>query len=288
MPLPHEQMQSVNRIIVCTLDSLYSAVGIHELVRTFQGRVVCVVASDRYKGRYGSFWKQFRTNWRRSGFSFVQYLSFHFVYFYPLLYASDILNRLLGRSKKVYSVRQLCSRFNIPILHTAHPNSKEAVEYIKKLEPDLIITAYFDHVIRQELINLPKFGVINLHTSLLPDFKGPFPSLWPIIKRAAKIGVSVHYINSERLDEGPILLQRECPRVSGESVLGTDCRLFKVGIQLLSEVILQIESGTARAVAQEGKDRSQYFSFPSRADILELKQARVRLASFRDFVKQFF
>ena len=287
MRLPHEQLQSVNRIVVCTLDSLYSAVGIHELVKAFQGRVVCIVSSDRYKGPYGSFWRQFVLNWRRSGFSFVHYLSCHFVYFYTFLLLTDTLNVVFRRSKKVYSVRQLCKTFNIPRIHTAHPNSKAVVEQIRDFQPDLIITAYFDRIIRQELINMPTFGVINVHTSLLPDFKGPFPSLWPIIKKSFKIGVSVHYINSERLDEGPIILQRACPWIVGESVLGTDCRLFRAGIELLGEAILQIENGTARSLTPENKGRSQYFSFPTRADLKELKRHHIPLVTLRDFVRQF-
>ena len=192
---------------------------------------------------------------------------------------------LLRRPKKVYSVRQLAKRFAIPLIYTSNPNAEDTLARIRAAKPDLIVSAYFDHVIRQELINLPTFGVINVHTSLLPDFRGPFPSLWPLIHNAERIGVSVHYINSEELDSGPIILQKTCERRADESVLGTDCRLFSEGIELVNRAIIMIEEGTVRAVAHEKKGR--YFSFPRRADLAELRRHGIPLVRLRDVISRY-
>lgn len=283
---PREHIHHIHRIVLCTLDSVYSGVALHNLVETFPERVVLIVVSKRYGGKYGSFFNQFITNWKRGGFAFVTYLSFHFVYFYPILFISDFVNLVLRREKKIYSVRQLSRKYKIPLVYTDNPNHKDIEDRIKSLEPDLIVSAYFDHVIKQNLINIPKFGVINVHTALLPDFRGPFPSLWPLIHNEKTIGVSIHYINSEELDVGPILAQKRCERVSGESVIGTDCRLFKEGIELVKRVTVEIEEGTARAVAQEKKGR--YFSFPRRKDLAQLRKNGVSLVTLRDVAKIFF
>lgn len=286
MPLEGEKIHHIHKIVLLTLDSLYSSVGLHDFVERFEGRVVLICASQRYGGKYGSFLWQFLTNLRRGGLSFVNYLSFHFVYFYPILYLFDFINHILRRPKKVYSIKQLARMRNIPLFYTKNPNYPDTLAQIEKLEPDLIVSAYFDHVIRKKLIAIPKFGIINVHTSLLPDFRGPFPSLWPLIHNEKDIGVTVHYINSEELDTGPILLQKRCRRIKGESVLGTDCRLFREGIELVKRVVIEIENGTAHAVNQEAKGR--YFSFPKRSDLARLKKHRVPLVKLRDVWTQFF
>lgn len=280
-----EHIHSVHRIVLCTLDSLYSGVALHELIKAFPERVVLIVASKRYGGKYGSFWKQLTRNWKRGGFAFVTYLSFHFVYHYVFLFLSDTFNLFLRRPKKVYTVRQLAKRFNIPLIYTTNPNLVDTFVRIEATKPDLIVSAYFDHVIRQNLINLPTFGVINVHTSLLPDFRGPFPALWPLIHNQERIGVSVHYINSEELDAGPIILQKECGRRRGESVLGTDCRLFRQGIELVKRAIIMIEEGTVCAIAHEQQGR--YFSFPRRADLALLRRHGIPLVRWRDVISQY-
>jgi len=281
-----KHIHSVHRIVLCTLDSLYSGVALHRLVTAFPERVVLIVASKRYGGKYGSFFRQLCRNWERGGYAFVTYLSFHFIYHYVFLHATDIVNVLLRRPKKVYSVCQLAKRYGIPLIYTSNPNTGETLARMAAAKPDLIVSAYFDHVIRQHLINLPTFGVINVHTSLLPDFRGPFPSLWPLIHNAERIGVSVHYINSEELDNGPIILQRVCDRKTGESVLATDCRLFSAGIELVNRAIVMIEEGTVRAVAHEQKGR--YFSFPKRADLQQLRRHGIKLVRWRDVFSQYF
>jgi methionyl-tRNA formyltransferase len=159
------------------------------------------------------------------------------------------------------------------------------VDYISSFKPDLIITTYFDHVIKKDLINLPKFGIINVHTALLPDYKGPFPALWPLINKEKKIGVTVHYINNEDLDVGPIISQKECPVIDGESVLGADCRLVREGVELAIKSVYDIEEGVVKSIDQEILGRGRYYGYPSK---LELSRSTVKLSRLRDFLVQFF
>ncbi|MBI2474195.1 MAG: hypothetical protein HYV68_00675 [Candidatus Taylorbacteria bacterium] len=279
-----EKIHHIHRIVILTLDSLYSGVALHDFVTAFPERIVLICASKRYGGKYGSFFAQLRRNWIRSGYKFVNYLSYHFIYYHVFLHFTDLINIILRRPKKVYSIRQLAKKFGINTVESTDPNSAEIVAKIRATEPDLIISVYFDHVIRKPIINLPKFGVINVHTALLPDYRGPFPPLWPILKKEQKIGVTIQYVNNERLDAGPILAQKIFPLIKGESVLGADCRLVKEGIALAKEVIIQIENGHARAVAQEVHGPGNYYSYPRKAD---LKHLSVPLVKTRDFVKQY-
>lgn len=277
-------LHNIQSIVIFTLDSMYSGVGIYRYLEEFNGKIKLICVSDRYGPKYGSFFRQLVRNLKNSGISFVHYLAYHFLYFYPAVYVSDYLNRILGRSGRVFSVWQLKRKYGVPVLKTNEPNNVDVVNKIKSFAPDLIITTYFDHIIRKELINLPKYGIINVHTALLPDYKGPFPALWPRIKREKDVGVTVHYINNERLDVGPILAQKKIHVIPNESVLGLDCRLVRQGVELAIEVVHDIDAGIAKGVAQEKHGRGKYYSYPKKEELIG---RNFRLAKMRDFLKQF-
>src|SRR5262249_13756833 len=116
--------------------------------------------------------------------------------------------------------------------------------------PDLIVSTCFDHVIRTRLIRVPKFGIINVHTSLLPNFRGPFPGLWQALHDCTEVGVSVHYVHNEELDVGPIIKQKKTVRLPHESVLSLDCRLYRLGIECAVAAIQDIAQGTVRTIDQ--------------------------------------
>jgi len=279
--------RSINRIVLLSLDSLPPATAIPVLAEHFQGRIVAIVLSLRFGGKYGTRWAQLKKAFARSGLRFVIYVSLQLFLFYPMCFLADGINLLLGRRKCAYPLRHLARRYNIPVISTREPNSRAIVERIRSFNPDLIVSCYFDHVIRQKLIELPRWGIINIHSGILPDIKGPVPNIWAVIEGCKHVGASVHYIDSETLDTGPILKLARMERNAAESVLSLDCRLLRLGARLAIDAITEIENGTAVAVAQD-QTAGRYFSYPSRHDMRRFRQQNGRLYRICDFVRQFF
>jgi methionyl-tRNA formyltransferase len=87
-------------------------------------------------------------------------------------------------------------------------NSKNIIEKVKNIKPDLLISSHFEKLIKKELINIPSLGCLNLHPSLLPFYKGMSPQHWPIINGEKKTGITIHFID-ESIDTGNIILQKE-------------------------------------------------------------------------------
>jgi len=286
MPQP-PATRPINRIVLLSLDNLYPGLALPLLAEHFQGRIVGICLSRRFGGKYGSFWTQIKKYYARSGPDFLVYMSLQLLLFYPMSYLAGAINRLLGRSKRVYPLRQLGRKYGIPVFSTREPNSDGIVQRIRSLKPDLIISCYFDHVIRQRLIEIPTSGVINIHTGILPDMKGPVPNVWAVIEGHKVVGASVHYVDAETLDTGPVLKISRVERNADESALSLDCRLLCLGARLAIEATAEIESGKARAVVQDQK-AGHYFSYPTRDDLRRFYQRGGRLYSFRDFVRQFF
>ncbi len=274
----------VARIVLCNLESLSSAAGINRLFEALDGRIAVVIASRRYGGKYGSFFGQLRRNLRRSGLRFVLYLGLQLVCHYPLLYAVQAWDRLRGRPLRRRTLRQLARRHNALYIAAREPNAPQIVAQLAALKPDLVLAAQFDHVIRAPLIALPAHGVLNVHASLLPRFRGPFPCFWTALKAPDECGVTVHRVEDETLDTGAIVGQRRSAPIPGETVMAMESRLFDDGIALILDVLRAIDAGAARATPQEAAGAS-YFSYPAGDDVEALHRTGRYLFTLRDFFR---
>ena len=101
----------------------------------------------------------------------------------------------------------LCDERQIPCYYGLKVGSEEGIVLLRKHDPDLIIVATFKQILDQNVINLPKLGIVNLHPSLLPRYRGPSPTNAALLNDDEITGVTGHYL-TEGLDEGNILLQR--------------------------------------------------------------------------------
>lgn len=265
----------IARIALCNLDSLASRRAIEILFAALPGHIGLVVASRRYGGKYGGFWRQAWRNLRRSGGGFVNYLGLLYFWYRPLAAAA----RLAGRPCP--TLKQMARRHGAAYLETGEPNAPEIAARLRAYAPDLVVSLHFDHVIRAALIAVPVHGVVNVHSSLLPERRGPFPGFWTL-HSGARPGVSVHLVDSEELDTGPILLQREVGPVPGESVLALDARLLCEGARLAAEAVARWESVAAAPLAQAPGGGS-YHSYPGTAEVAAFRAKGGRLYRWRDF-----
>lgn len=275
----------INRIVVLTVDSLYSAIALPCLLKRLPGKVVLICESRQFGGRYGSTWAQAWKHYSRSGLRFLIYLALPFFFFFPMNYFVDHINRWLGRPKRLYSLHQLAGVHGIPVVATSQPNSDAIVNCIRAAKADLIISFYFDRVIKKPLIDLPKFGIVNVHPGSLPDMRGLCSNIWSVISGRHELGASVHYIDSEDLDVGPILKIRKMDRDPHESMLASSCRLARLGAKLAVDTIAELENGIA-----EPRDQGRggcYFSYPTRKDLRIFRRRGGCLYSVSDFVRQF-
>ena len=114
-----------------------------------------------------------------------------------------------GRGQKINEskVKQYAKKNNIKILQPENLNDKEFINQIEAIQPDLIIVVAF-RKLPFEIFSIPKHGTINLHASLLPNYRGAAPINWCLINNEKKTGVTTFYIN-ESIDQGDILLKEE-------------------------------------------------------------------------------
>jgi folate-dependent phosphoribosylglycinamide formyltransferase PurN len=269
------------RIAVFSLDSLASNPALNLLFSELRGRIGLVVASRRFGGKYGGVWTQARRTFARSGWQFLDYLGVQYFWYRPVSGLRRLGAALRLRAPRHLSLKQLARRAGAELLATADPNDPAVVARIKVYDPDLILVVHFDHVIKKPLIALPRLGVVNIHPSLLPEYRGPFPVFWALRHGAPRVGVSVHAIVDEALDTGPILLQRTLALRSDDTVLSLDRRLLVQGVNLVVASIDAIARGAMNFRPQLPGEGS-YMSYPAAADVRALRAAGRRLFAVRD------
>ncbi|MBI5625535.1 MAG: methionyl-tRNA formyltransferase [Elusimicrobia bacterium] len=130
------------------------------------------------------------------------------------------------------------------------------------LAPDLIVVASFRQIIPPGVISLPRFGVINIHPSLLPRYRGATPSVWAILNGEEETGVTIHFIDDERLDQGRIVGQRRLRILPDEDDGSLRRRLAELESAMIAEAVAAV---AARPKASfPGQDESQSSWFPMR------------------------
>ena len=151
-------------------------------------------------------------------------------------------DRKSGRGQKLNEsdVKKYAQKQNLNILQPDNLKDEGFINEVKKLDPDLIIVVAF-RKIPKEIFSIPKYGTINLHASLLPNYRGAAPINWCLINNETKTGVTTFFIN-EKIDQGDILLQEELI-ISNEDDFGLlYYKLSKVGAKLLVKTIKKVFS----------------------------------------------
>lgn len=161
-------------------------------------------------------------------------------------------DRPRGRGKKVQypAVKEKALEFGIEVYQPDNVNSKESLEKIKKLSPDLIVVAAFGQILKKELLDIPKYGCINIHASLLPKYRGAAPINWAIINGEKETGITIMEME-EGLDTGPIMKKRSIPILPEDNSGTIHDKLALLGGELILETIDDISKGRAIKTPQD-------------------------------------
>lgn len=132
------------------------------------------------------------------------------------------------------SVADLAAEHGVEVLLRNRPGDEELMQRLKEADPDLIVANNWRTWIPPEIFELPRFGTLNVHDSLLPAYTGFSPIIWALINGEQEVGVTAHMMDGE-LDAGPIVMQRSVP--VGPRDTATD--LFHATVDLIGPVVAE-------------------------------------------------
>ena len=155
-----------------------------------------------------------------------------------------------GKDVQMTPVKIQALEYGIPVYQPVKVKTPEFVEVLKKEAPDAIVVIAFGQILSKEILDLPKYGCVNIHASLLPKYRGAAPIQWAVINGDPYTGVSTQRMD-EGVDTGDIILEEKVeirPDETGGSLFD---RLAEVGAELCVKTIEAIENGTAVYTPQD-------------------------------------
>ena len=154
-------------------------------------------------------------------------------------------------NKIIYSpVKQFGLDNDIEVIQPKRMKDKEVIDKIKEVNPDLIVVVAYGKILPKEIIDIPKYGIINVHSSLLPKYRGASPIHSAILNGDKESGVSIMYIE-EGLDSGDVILKETC-EITEDDTLGTlHDRLKELGAIGLEKALKLIEAEEVKAEKQD-------------------------------------
>ena len=154
-------------------------------------------------------------------------------------------------NKIIYSpVKQFGLDNDIEVIQPKRMKDEEVIAKIKEINPDLIVVVAYGKILPKEIIDIPKYGIINVHSSLLPKYRGASPIHSAILNGDKESGVSIMYIE-EGLDSGDVILKETC-EITEDDTLGTlHDRLKELGAIGLEKALKLIEVGEVKAEKQD-------------------------------------
>jgi methionyl-tRNA formyltransferase len=160
------------------------------------------------------------------------------------------------------SLREVMMVHQLEGFEAAPINAGASVARIEQFRPDLITVANFSQIIRPGLLSAASLGVINLHPSLLPKYRGPMPFFWVLKNGETRSGVTVHFVD-EGVDTGDIILQAEVEVKANDTEASLRQRSIAIGAPLLVEAVESVLDGSATRTPQNESEMS-YDGFPPR------------------------
>ena len=157
----------------------------------------------------------------------------------------------------------------IPILRSRDPNDEKTISWIQKLSPEVIVV-FGTRLLREPVLRLARFGALNLHTGLSPFYRGGQCTFWCLDEGDLDhLGVTVHHL-SQKIDGGDIVYTAQPEVEPGDTVRSLECKLVRLGADLMIRAVSEIREGTAPRVTQRGKGKlflSKMFTLEKRLEL---------------------
>lgn len=163
-----------------------------------------------------------------------------------------------GHKMAFSPVKEYALTVDIPVYQPVKLRDGEALHLVEELAPELIVVAAYGRILPEDILNTPPYGSINVHSSILPKYRGAAPINWAILNGDSVTGVTIMYMAKE-LDAGDVILCRETAIDPDEDAQTLTARLAALGADALAEAVERLHDGTAVRTPQ---DHSAYTYAP--------------------------
>ncbi len=164
-------------------------------------------------------------------------------------------DRPAGRGQQLHKppIKELAEKYGIPVHQPEKLNTQPINRQLADCFADIFVIVAYSHFLSNAVLNIPRLGCVNVHSSLLPKYRGAAPIHWAILKGDNETGVSTIKL-VEKMDAGPVLMQRSVPIPEDMTLSDLHDSLSKVGANLLIDTLIQMQN---RTVIEKDQDETQ-------------------------------
>jgi methionyl-tRNA formyltransferase len=155
-----------------------------------------------------------------------------------------------GQEMRATPVKKKALEFGLPVFQPEKLSLPGVFEELEALRPDIIVVVAFGQILRTNVLKLPRLGCVNIHSSLLPRWRGAAPIQWAILSGDRESGISTMHL-VEKLDAGDVLLQEKTPISADETAETLHDRLAAIGARLIVPTLQGLDSGELKGVVQD-------------------------------------
>ena len=154
-----------------------------------------------------------------------------------------------GKNMQFTPVKEKALEYNLPVYQPLRAREESFIEQLRGMQPDIIVVVAFGQILPKAILEMPKYGCINVHASLLPKYRGAAPIQWAVIDGEKESGVTIQQMN-EGIDTGDILTKTVITLEEKETGGSLFDKLADAGAKLLVETLVAIENGTITRTKQ--------------------------------------
>lgn len=181
-----------------------------------------------------------------------------------------------GNAMQFPPVKECALAHDIPVFQPKKIREEENVAYLREFQPDIIVVAAFGQILPKSILDMPKFGCINVHASLLPKYRGAAPIQWAVINGDEVTGVTIMRMDVG-LDTGDMIAKKEIVIEEDETGGSLFDKLAQIGAQLCVETMAKIEAGEAEYTPQNHEEATHVSMISKELGLIDWNKSAIEI-----------
>ena len=260
------------KIVICTKQDLEGNIALNKIVREIQGHELFVILSDK-------FMKVEREVRESADFIFYE-RDLLVEQIYPLLERTPLSPE---ENPKYLTFGQIRNRYHIPLRIMGNINAPDAEAWLREIRPDIILSVRYDFIFRKHIIDIPKYGILNVHPGKLPHYRGVYAPFRAMLYGDQHAGCTLHFVD-EGIDTGPMVGIRYLPTDHSKSVLWHMANLYPMGIDMFIEHLPELGKGVLPPSKPQNSAEGHYYTFPTPEEFREFADKGGKLIDNREYL----
>lgn len=253
----------------------------NKLLRRKDLHIIGIIRSDISPLRK-KYWRYMVYGVRRAGL------------FYGLLIAATVYLPLaalamgsffIWRRRRWLRINELVVRHHLKLHDTENINREASLNILKSWKPDILVSLYFNQILKKPALEIPSVAALNMHPGLLPKYRGLWPEFWKLHNREKQAGVTIHRLN-EDIDAGEILAQMRFPIKKHDTKFSLALKSARHGSRLLIQTLQKIKIGLPLKPLKI-KGLPTYYTFPEKQHFNRFFRQGKKLFSFLGIWKEY-